>query len=463
MGTTVHPTQTISSLSTGSGNISTGPPTTAASESSHIKLPTVVSSVVHSAIQRKTSLISPVVVASPSVSSKARKISWQFSDAAMIASTPSMIQPPVTSKTNSKFSSRTKRESRPSESSHNEKSSILVSLTMEHSSRDIAHASISLHRTTISVPQEKKIPSVVSTLAERYPSLAVSSLQTESLKMSFADSTKTFVSRTSVNVRFPFQTTENLSSLSFSSAKAEKMTDILTQSPVKPTNWIPFSASDKFSSLNTDSYHKTWRSSSSRFSGHEIRFSSGSDSSAMTSILVAPSASYSKITSQIPHKQVSAATATSFILKRSSSSLTSSRPIPQKRSSAVSDNENFIPSMSFTVTTLLDKSKLQTSSSVPATSPKSDITSEIIVSTCTFIFERGGVEWVQAIELDGCFRSVFTVSLLSFIYTTKLVQMANHEANHIACSIAGAIFSKYWIGQCPGRSRATTLKLKVFL
>ena len=106
----------------------------------------------------------------------------------------------------------------------------------------------------------------------------------------------------------------------------------------------------------------------------------------MTSKLVVSSASYPQTSSQLPYKEVSAAaTATRFILTRSSSRM-SSRAMPQKRSSTVSEDRNFSTSMS--VATLLDKSKSQTSTAVSAKSTKSEITSTVIVST--FICEGRG-------------------------------------------------------------------------
>ena len=378
-----------------------------ASNPSHIKLPGLASSVIQSANQRKTSLVSSAVMASPSVSSKARKFSSQFSGAAVTSSTPTMIQPPVTSRTDSKSSSRTQSESRPSKtSSRNAKSSILLSLTIGHDSRN--SVSISLNDSTVaSLLQEMRSSAVVSALPERSSSLAVSSLLTESLKMTFADSRKTLVSRTSVQVRISVQATEDISSLSLSSTKAKTM----TESPIKhATNWIPFSISDKFSSLNSDSYHRTWSSSSSRFSEHEIRSSSssGSESLAMTRKLVSSSPSYFQTSSQIPHEEeVSAVTATGISYEPSTSHM-SSRPMPPKRSSAVSEDRNSSSSVSFSASTLLDKSKLQTSSAVPATSPKIEITSVVIVSA--FICE--GERWWSEVKfsnsriLIGCYHQL---------------------------------------------------------
>ena len=359
-----------------------------ARNSNHIKLPAVASSLIQSAIQRETSgLVSSVVMASPSLSSKARMISSQYSSAAVASSTPPMIQPPVTSRTNHKFSSRTESESLSSESSHNAKSSFLMSLTIECSTRDTATISLD-DKTSVSVPQGMRSSAVVSTLADKSSSLAVS---------------KTVSSRTSVSVRVSVQASENLSSLSSSSTKPETMTELLTQSPAKPTNWIPFSTSDKFSSLNTDSYNHTLSSSSSRFSGHEIHFSSGSESSVMRSELAASSPSYSQTSSQIPHGEVSTVTPTSAIFTRSFSHV-SSQPMPRKRSSVVSEDQNFSTSVSFSASTLLEKSKLHTSSSVPAASPKSEIASVVVVST--FICEgrgRNGFKWSNSGILIGSY------------------------------------------------------------
>lgn len=370
----------MSSLSTVSSNVSTGTPATTASNSNRIKLPTVSSSVTQSAIQGETSLVSSFVMASPSVPSKARERS-----ATVTIPTPPVIQPPSASKANSKLSSRSRSESRSSESSRFAKNSLVMYLTTEHSSRETATISID-EEATASVPQEMissagvsalvRNSAAVSARAERSSSLAVSSFQTESFQIYFANSTKTFVPRTSLNLRISLQATKDLSSLSSSSTKEETNTELLTLSPVKPTNWIPFSTSDIFS----DSHHEILSSSSLISGGHEIRFSSGSDSSAMTSKLTVSSPSYSKTPSQIPHKEVSADTTTSFVLTHSSSH-SSSRPMPQKRSSAVSEDQNSSTPVSFSATTLLQKSKLQTSSAVPATSLKNVITSVVIVST----------------------------------------------------------------------------------
>lgn len=294
----------------------------------------VTSSLVHSEIQRDTSLVSSVVMPSPSMSSKARKVSSLSSSAAMTVSITPMIHQAVPSRINSKLSSRPENEFRTLTNSDEKESSRQMSFTTMYSSRIIAwdsstrdSASISLDESALSVTQGMK-SSLVSTLAKKTTRSAVSSLQTQSLhsrtrevnlEMSFADSTKTFVSRTSPYVSPPLQATENLTSLFLSSLKAKDVTEFLTQSIVQPTNWIPFSASEEFSALSTDKNRETWISWSST--------------------------------------------------------------LPQMRSSAVSDDsQNLRPSLRST-SALLDKSKLQTSSAVSATSPKSEITSGVIVST----------------------------------------------------------------------------------
>lgn len=294
----------------------------------------VTSSLVHSEIQRDTSLVSSVVMASPSMSSKARKVPSLSSSAAMTVSMTPMIHQAVPSRINSKLSSRPENEFRTLTNSDEKESSRQMSFTTMHSSRIIAgdsstrdSASISPDESALSVPQGMK-SSLVSTLAKKTTRLAVSSLQTQSLhsrtrevnlEMSFADSTKTFVSRTSPYVTPPLQATENPTSLFLSSLKAKDVTEFLTQSIVQPTNWIPFSASEEFSALSTDKNRETWISWSST--------------------------------------------------------------LPQMRSSAVlDDSQNLRPSLRST-SALLAKSKLQTSSAVSATSPKSEITSGVIVST----------------------------------------------------------------------------------
>ena len=273
-------------------------------------------------------------MASPSVSSKIAKMSLQSLSAAMRISTTPIIQQPVTSGIFSKISSIPENEL------HHESSSQIISsiaLGSKESSSQYAtkgSVSISLNQTTVSLPQGMSTQASLST--------KMSHDEDDFASMTFP---------TSYATRMVTSSVENLSSPFLSSTKAKTMTKWLTKFTVQPTDGISLSASEKFPALNTGSYHKT-----------QISRSSSTRSSDMTSKLVASSTSYTKSSSQIP--------------------LVSSRSVLQKRSSAVSRDQNFSPSLSSTATTFPDKSKLQTSSSaISATQSKSEITSEIIVST----------------------------------------------------------------------------------
>ena len=289
----------------------------------------VASSLVHSDIQKNNSVVSSVVMASPSLSGKARVLSSLSPGAAMTVQIISHQE--VSSSVNSKLSSRPENEFRTSTNSDERENSSDMSFTTMHSPRisalDFAtrdSASISQGESALSVPQGMRSSSHISPPIERTSRLAVSSLRTQSLHlttsevnldMSLADSANTFVSRTSFNVSPSSQASFKDKNMK-SSLKAEETTEFLTQSMVQSTNWIPFSASQEFSSLNTDKNRET------RISG--------------------------------------------------------SSSLPQKRSSPVSDVQSFNPSSS----TLLDKGKsVQTSSTVSTSSPQSEVTSGVIVST----------------------------------------------------------------------------------
>lgn len=266
----------------------------------------VASSLVHSDIQINNSPVSSVVMASPSLSGEARVVSSLSPSAAMTV--PITSHQGVPSSVNSKLSSRTENEFRTSTNSDEREDSSHMSFTTMHSSRISARdsatrdsASVSQDESALSEPLSMRSSSHISPPTERTTRL-VSSSQIQSLhltttevdlEMTLADSANTFVSRTS-------------SSLSPSS-----------QAMVQSTNWIPFSASQEFSSLNTDKNRKTWISGSSS--------------------------------------------------------------LPQKRSSPISDVHSFNPSSS---STLPDKDKsVQTSLTVSSASPKSEITSGVVVST----------------------------------------------------------------------------------
>lgn len=266
----------------------------------------VASSFVHSDIQMNNSPVSSVVMASPSLSGEARVVSSLSPSAAMTV--PITSHQGVPSSVNSKLSSRTENEFRTSTNSDEREDSSHMSFTTMHSSRISARdsatrdsASVSQDESALSELLSMRSSSHISPPTERTTRL-VSSSQIQSLhltttevdlEMTLADSANTFVSRTS-------------SSLSPSS-----------QAMVQSTNWIPFSASQEFSSLNTDKNHKTWISGSSS--------------------------------------------------------------LPQKRSLPISDVHSFNPSSS---STLPDKDKsVQTSLTVSSASPKSEITSGVVVST----------------------------------------------------------------------------------
>ena len=288
----------------------------------------VASSLVHSDIQKNNSPVSSVVMSSPSLSGKAREVSSPSPSAAMtVTITPHQGVP---SSVNSKLSSRPENEFRTLTDSDERENSSHMSFTTMHSSRISSawdsstrdSASIPQDESSLSVPQGMRSSSHISPPVERTTRLAISSLQTQSLhlttsevnvEMSLADSANTFVSRTSSSVSPSSQV--SVKSMK-SSLKAEDVTEFQTQSMVQSTNWSPFSASQEFSSLNTDKNRKTWIS--------------GSSSS------------------------------------------------PQKRSSPIFVFHSFNPSSS----ALLDKEKsVQTSSTVSSASPKSEITSGIVVST----------------------------------------------------------------------------------
>ena len=289
----------------------------------------LASSLVHSDIQKNNSVVSSVVMASPSLSGKARVLSSLSPNAAMTVQITS--HQGVSSSVNSKLSSRPENEFRTLTNSDERENSSDMSLTTMHSPRisalDFAtrdSVSISQGESALSLPQGMRSSSHISPPVERTTSLAISSLRTQSLHlttsevnldMSLADSANTFVSRTSSNVSPSSQASFKDKNMK-SSLKAEDTTKFLTQSMVQSTNWIPFSASQEFSSLNTDKNRGT------RISG--------------------------------------------------------SSSLPEKRSSPVSDVQSFNPSSS----TLLDKDKsVLTSSTVSTSYPQSDVTSGVIVST----------------------------------------------------------------------------------
>ena len=337
----------------------------------------VTSSVVHSQIQREISLVSAVVMASPSVSSKTRRISSRSTGVTTVLTTP-LIHQHVTSILNSKLSSRSENEFHTLASIDFDKERV-SSRTPFTSSKDSAaniSASNSLDQTTFSVPQG---------ILEKTPSLTVAGLKTHSLRsrtskvnlnMSLADSAKNFVTRTSSNVKF---------------------------------------SSENFSPPSTDSYHQTWISgTSSGMGGNKILFNSTQSSGVMREF-VASSGSYSKSPTQIPHKssvatasfneplmsrsitlesghrlqissQGSAASTESITLSshytKYTSHMISHSQMFQKRSSAELQGQTFSPSLNSAVTTPLDKSKLETSStSTSATQSRTELTSGIIVST----------------------------------------------------------------------------------
>lgn len=290
----------------------------------------VASSLIHSDIQKDNSLVSSVVMASPSLSSKAREVPSLSPSAAMTVSITPMTHQDVPSSVNSKLSSRPENEFRTLTISEEMENSSQMSFTTMHSSRISASdsptrdsASISQDESAISVPRGMRSSSHTTSPFEKTTRLAISSLQAQSLQlktsevkleMSFADSAKSFISRTSSNVSPSLQASLKAVNMT-SSLKAEDITEFVTQSMVQPTNWIPFSASQEFSALNTDNNRKTC-------------------------------------------------------------GISGSSSLHEKRSSAVSNVPSFSPSSS----TPLDKSKLQTSSAVSAASPKSENTSGVIVS-----------------------------------------------------------------------------------
>lgn len=289
----------------------------------------VASSLVHSDIQMNNSPVSSVVMASPSLSGKARVVSSLSPSTAMTV--PITSHQGVPSSVNSKLSSRTENEFSTSTNNDEREDSSHMSFTTMHSSRISAwdsatrdSASVSQDESALSEPLGMRSSSHISPPTERTTRL-VSSSQIQSLhlttrevdlEMTLADSANMFVTRTSSSLRPSSQASFKDKDMK-SSLKVEDMTEFLTQSMVQSTNWIPFSASQEFSSLNTDKNRKT------RISG--------------------------------------------------------SSSLPQKRSSPVSDVHSFNPSSS---STILDKDKsVKTSSTVSSASPKSEITSGVVVST----------------------------------------------------------------------------------
>lgn len=272
------------------------------------------SSRVHSDIQKGNSLAFSVVMASPSLSSKAREVSSRSHDAAMTVSMTPMTREGVPSRENNKLSSRPENKFRTLTNSDEKENSSQMSSTTVHGS--VVSASDAVTRDSASISQDESalFSSHVSSLTRKTTRLALSSLQTQplqsktsevNLETPFTDSAKTFSSTTSFNVSPSLQ----------ASLKAEDITEFLTRSTVQPTDWIPSSASEEFSLINTDENRKSW------------------------------------------------------ISERSS--------LHQKRSLAVSDVHSFSPSSS----TLIDNSKLQTSSAVSAASLNNEITPGVIVST----------------------------------------------------------------------------------
>jgi len=272
------------------------------------------SSRVFSDIQKGNSLAFSVVMASPSLSSKAREVSSR-SHGAAVSMTP-MTREGVPSRENNKLSSRPENKFRTlTNSDEKENYSQMASTTM-HSPVVGASDAVTRDSASISQLQDESalFSSHVSSLTRKTTRVALSSWQTQPLQLktsevnletSFTDSAKTFSSTKSLNVSPSLQ----------ASLKAEDMTEFLRRSTVQPTDWIPSSASEEFSAFNTDENRKTWISGSSS--------------------------------------------------------------LHQKRSLAVSDVHSFSPSSS----TLIDKSKLQTSSAVSAASLKNEITRGVIVST----------------------------------------------------------------------------------
>ena len=289
----------------------------------------VASSLFHSDIQKDNSLIVSFMMASPTLSSKARELSSLSPSVAMTVSITPMTLQGVSSSVNTKLSSRHENEFRTLTISDERENFNQMSFTAMHSSRVSAwdsptrdSASISQDKSAISVPRGSRSSSHISSPVEMITRSTVSSLQTQLLQiktievnseMSVADSTNTLASRTYANVKPSLKSSLKARYMP-SSLKAQDKTEFLTQSMVHHTNGIPFSASE-FSAWTTDKNRKTWTPGSSS--------------------------------------------------------------LPQKRSSSFSDFRDFSPSLS----TPLDESKLQgTSSAVSAASTKSEITSGVIVS-----------------------------------------------------------------------------------
>lgn len=364
----------------------------------------VASSVTHSPIQQKTSAL---VSASPSVSRRNRKISSQPGATTTILST-SVIPEPFISIKNSEFSSRPKTEFSILTSSNGKDSFSRMSFTKRRNSKDSAtsfqesaknSASISLNQTTHFVPRGTMSSSKVPTFVKETPSLAATGLQTHSvlsqtrtveLEISFVDSTRRFITRAFSSVKLSSQQTENLSSLS----------------------------SGAFSLRNTDSYRQTRISTSSSGIG-AIRFSS-TQSSDMTRNVSPSSLSYPTSPSEIPYKRsaatyshsvplISRDTISEFHLS-SERSAVSTEPLssstkhtsvtssllmishsqtPQRRSFTPSKGQLSTSPLHSTVTILLGNSKLQSFSLAFSSAPSSrtELTSEIIVSTFVGVFD----------------------------------------------------------------------------
>ena len=329
LGATVIPTQTRAFSATVRASVSTGHPASLATNLSLLLV--VASSVTHSTIQREISLVSSVVTASPSVSRKTEKMSSQLSSTTtMTISTSPMIQQTVSGGIVSKFSSRPENElhkftsSFKTDSFSRMSSSIVVSWS-DYTSKYTTKVSVSISQNqTTNLPPD----STTSTTSNSEMSEASLAQKDFSVSTTFSPSHSIQMVNSSV---------DSSPSPYMSSTKASTKTQWLTKPVLKPTDWIPLSASQKFSALSTDSYHQT-----------RISRSSHTHSSEVTSKLAESSASVSKSPSQI-------------------------------RSSTVSEDRIFLSS---TVATLVDKSNTQSFSSViSTTSSRKEVTSEVIVST----------------------------------------------------------------------------------
>ena len=219
------------------------------------------SSRVHSDIQKGNSLAFSVVVASPSLSSKAREVSSRSHGAAMTVSMTPMTREGVPSREN-KLSSRPENKFRTLTNSDEKENSSQMSSTTMYSSVVSALDAVTRDSALISQEESAFFSSHVSSLTGKTTRLALSSWQTQplqsktsevNLETSFTVLAKAFSSTTSLNVSPSLQ----------ASMIAEDMTEFLTRSTVQPTDWIPSSASEEFSALNTDENRKTWISGSS--------------------------------------------------------------------------------------------------------------------------------------------------------------------------------------------------------